>query len=146
MARTTRRDLLSAGGFTALAGVAGIAFAKPDTQAAQVVPVAHDADAELIGLCEQVIALERQWGAEAERGAEFVPSDPRYAASDAEIDRISALAEPLIERIYDLPTHTLAGFRARARAIMASDYGQMHEASDYRGQLYSLMHDLAELG
>lgn len=157
MPRTTRRDLMSAAGFTALAGIAAVAIGKPDAQAADAPsPVlasgslspqaGENPDAELIGLCEQVIALEQQWGAETLRSGNWIPTDPRYKASQAEQDRLAALSEPLIDRIYGLPTHTLTGFRARARAIMASDYGQMHDASDYRGQLYSLMHDLAELG
>ena len=138
MAGMTRRGVLGGGVAAITAGTTGIATAQP-------VAITLD-DRDLIDLCEQVIALEQQWGDEVLRCANWPPSDPRYGVSQAEQDRLAAEQEPLIDRIYELPTHTLAGFRARARAIMASDYGQMHEASDYSGQLYSLLHDLAELG
>ena len=113
-------------------------------QAVGALPTPPGDDAELISLCERVVDLERQWDEVSRQSGGWLPSDPRYKASRVELDRLSALQEPFIERIYDLPTHTLAGFRARARAIMASDYGQMHAESAYRGQLYSLMHDLVD--
>ena len=113
MVGMTRRGVLGGGVAAITAGTTGIATAQP-------VAITPD-DRELIDLCEQVIALEQQWGDEVLRCANWPPSDPRYGVSQAEQDRLAAEQEPLIDRIYELPTHTLAGFRARARALMACD-------------------------
>lgn len=40
VARPSRRELMAAAGMTALAGIAGISFAKPDPEPVQVVPTA----------------------------------------------------------------------------------------------------------
>ena len=61
-------------------------------------------------------------------------------------EQLDALQKPILDRIYELPTRTLDGFRARGRAIMASDHGQMEREQDYQGQMYSLMRDLADEG
>lgn len=145
MAHTSRRDLLSAGAMTALAGVAAITLAKPDAQAAEALPAGLHPDAELIDLCGQIVEFERLWGIESDKSSDLVPGHPARVVARADMDRLSALQNPIADRLYDLPTHTLDGFRARARAIMAGDYGTMEDNQDYRGMLYALMRDLAEV-
>lgn len=146
MARTFSRDLLSAGAASALVGIAAAAFAKLD-QPATVgdIPMvaSENPDAELILLCDQLIEYERLWSVETGKSAHLRASDPGYEAAHAEQKRLQVLREPILDRVYAMPTHTLEGFRARARAIMAADYGEMERNGDYEGQLYSLMHDLA---
>ena len=75
MAGMTRRGVLGGGVAAITAGATGIATAQP-------VAITPD-DAELIDLCEQVIAQEQQWGGEVLRCANWLPSDPRYGVSQA---------------------------------------------------------------
>ncbi|MGI4939605.1 MAG: hypothetical protein ACRYHQ_03370 [Janthinobacterium lividum] len=142
MARTSRRDLLSAGAVSALVGFAAASLPTPNAQAAEVLPAWPHPDAELIDLCSQIVALERVWGIESDKGSNATSGHPAYIAAYAEMKRLQALQEPILDRLYEMPTHTLDGFRARARAIMAADYGEMERQQDHRGQLYALMHDL----
>ena len=140
-ARTTRRAFLSATVTTTLASIPAAALALPNMPGAAIASAAHP-DAELIGLCGQIIKLEQQFGASSLRNADLLSSDPLYRVEEAEQARLSALQKPILDRIYELPTHTLDGFRARGRAIMSFDHGQLEREQDFQGQLYSLMHDL----
>ena len=69
----SRRELLSAAGFTALAGIATVAIAKPDAQAAEVLPTAHGADAQLLALHDQFMGLQAQL--DAIDAGEWHPTD-----------------------------------------------------------------------
>ncbi|MGI4797657.1 MAG: hypothetical protein ACRYG8_27155 [Janthinobacterium lividum] len=140
-AAPARRDFLAASVLTALSGLPAAALTLPGTASADTASAAHP-DAELIGLCGQIVELERLWGIASDKSNHLTSKHPVYIAAHAEMARLQALQNPILDRIYELPTNTLDGFRARARAIMASDYGQMEREQDHRGQLYSLMHDL----
>ena len=110
---------------------------------AAIASAAHP-DAELISLCGQVVGFERQACDALDKVAELLSTDPAYKAAYAAQARLDGLQKPILDRIYELPTRTLDGYRARGRAIMASDHGQLEREQDYQGQLYSLIHDLAE--
>ena len=141
MVGTTRRVFLSATATTTLSGLSAATLALPGSAAAATASAAHP-DAELIGLCGQVVEFERQASDALDRVADLLSTDPAYKAAYAEQARLDDLQKPILDRIYELPTRTLDGFRARGRAIMASDHGQMEREQDHQGQLYSLMHDL----
>ncbi len=121
MARTTRRDLLGAGGFTALAGIAAVAIAKPDAQTVEVLPTApgHGGDdAKLVALCSQFMALQAQLVA---MGAATVPvrtDGPEHGPGrDGVIDGLTDRQADILDKMHDLTATTLAGHRARAMAF-----------------------------
>ena len=103
----TRRLVLSA--FT------GAAFAGVATTAAPA-DAAENPDAELLAVLAEFTALE---------AAIYPPLDPAHPAtleSEAEWDDavqpLHARQKVLLDRMCDLPTHTLEGFRARARVLI----------------------------
>ncbi len=121
-ARPSRRELLSAAGFTTLAGIAAVAIAKPDAQAVEVLPTTHGADAALIALCDRFTSLEQaidaSYEAGAGRGQTMAEED---AVEQAERDPLRRQQAKLLPQIVDARATTLDGFRARARAIMTYD-------------------------
>lgn len=118
MARTTRRSLLSAGGFTVLAGVATVAIARPDAQAVEVATVAHADDAEMVALCSQFMALQAQLVA---MGATTVPvrtDGPEHGPDrDGVINDLTGRQSDILDKMHGLTAATLAGHRARAMAF-----------------------------
>ncbi len=136
MANATRREALGAGLFTALAGVTAVAVAKPEAHAMQ--HAAHP-DAELIDLCAQFCELERQFDA-----TDFSarPGTLEAEAANREQRALTDAGDPILDRMHDLPTHTLEGFRARARAIVAFDKGELEKSDDARGMVWMLVRDL----
>ena len=87
------RELLSAAGFTALAGIAAVAIAKPDAQAVEVLPIAHGADAELIALHDQFMVLQAQLDA-IDAGEEH--------PTDDQLDNIIHAQADLLEDMHSL--------------------------------------------
>ena len=107
---TTRRDLMGVAGFTALAGIAAVAIAKPDAQAVEVVPVAHNPDAPLLALCARFLALQADIDAiEGEEGPDH--QDQLDGLIDAQV--------LILDEIDDLDAISLDGMRQRARVVMA---------------------------
>ncbi len=163
---STRRDLLGSAGFTALAGIAAVTLAVPKASAAQTdaspvgIPLAgrytdqiaelerqwatHDGhpDAELIALCDQVIAIEAEWAASVSISSEMDSLDPAYAAYDRRELALIDAKYPLIDQINEMPTHTPAGFRARARVILSADYGELERHDNHHGMLLALLQGL----
>ena len=164
---STRRDLLGSASFTALAGIAAVTLAIPKASAARTdassvenpptglytVQIAeierqwatHDGhpDAELIALCDQVIAIEAEWAASVSVSSEMDTKDPAYAAFDRRELALIDAKYPLIDRINGMPTHTPAGFRARALVILSGDYGEMERHDNHHGMLAALINGLA---
>jgi hypothetical protein len=167
MTGATRRHLLGSAGFTALAGIAAATLAVPDALAARTdassveTPPAgrhtedlaeierqwasHDGhpDAELIALCEQVIAIEAEWAASVSISSEMDTRDPAYEPYERREIALIDSKYPLIDQINELPTHTPAGFRARARAILCADYGEMERHDNHQGMLLALLRGLS---
>ena len=114
--RPSRRDLLGAAGFTALAGIAAVAIATPDAAA-----VEHGADAALIALCNRFADLERQKLASYGRDPRGISYEQEKAIDDRERQPIWAEQEDLVASIIDARATTLDGFRARARALVVYD-------------------------
>lgn len=160
MTRATRREMLG----TALVGFAAAAVTIPaavaETTRFPVVPAAglytaqiaeierqwasHDGhpDAELIALCDQVIAIEAEWAASVTISSEMDTSDPAYAAFDRRELALIDAKYPLIDRINGMPTHTPAGFRARALVILSADYGELERHDNHHGMLLALLQGL----
>ena len=57
---TTRRNLISAAGFTAMIGIAAMSIAKPDASAVKVLPTARTDDADLVATGLETVALTEQ--------------------------------------------------------------------------------------
>ena len=112
----SRRELMTAAGFTALAGIAAAAIATPDA-----VAVEHGADAALIALCNRFIDLERQLRASYDRQPQGISCQEEGAIEDRERKPIRAEQEDLVASIIEARATTLDGFRARARALVAYD-------------------------
>ena len=108
--RPSRRELLGAAGFTALAGIAAVSIAKPDAQAVEVVPVAHDPDGPLMALCARFLELQANIDAiDGEEGPDH--QDQLDGLIDAQV--------PTLDEIDDLDAVSLEGMRQRARVVMA---------------------------
>ncbi|MGI4793629.1 MAG: hypothetical protein ACRYG8_05985 [Janthinobacterium lividum] len=120
MARTSRRALLSAGATAALAGIAVAASVPPATAALATVPVTHP-DAKLITLCNRFIDLEQQKLASFECQPKTITWEEERVVEEAERAPLVAAQERVVERLMELDTKTLDGFRARARALVIYD-------------------------
>lgn len=105
-ARPSRRDLMTAAGFSALTGIAALAIARPDAEAAEVLPAT---DAKLIALHDQFMALQARVNA--------VNADTLAATDDELADLLSDQAD-LMEEMHPLRATTLAGQRARVRVFL----------------------------
>ena len=108
----SRRDLMSAAGFTALAGIAGVAVANPD---------APEPDAELIALCDRFIDLELQIETSFERQDVRITYEEEKAIAAVERDPLVDQQKPIFEAMMQLRATTLEGLRARARALVIYD-------------------------
>ena len=82
-ARTTRRAFLSATVTTTLASIPAAALALPNMPGAAIASPAHP-DAELIGLCGQVVEFERQASDALGKVEELLSTDPAYKAAYVE--------------------------------------------------------------
>ncbi len=131
---TTRCDLLGAAGFTALAGIAAVAIAKPDAQAVEVPPVAQVTEAPLLELCDRFMALQAQIDAICSR------DDDHDDGLDALIDQ----QVPILDEMGDLSAASLEGQRARAQVLMAWYGGtkDLHAAAVEWERVAPLFHDL----
>ena len=133
MARTTRRDLLSAGGFTVLAGVAAVAIAKPDAQAIETAPVVHEPDAALIAICRRISAIDDELSATF-AGRDY--NDPEEVRLEAVRADLMDEQGELLAETHDLHATTLEGHRARART-----YLRYYEGVEQTGQIGGYMND-----
>ena len=97
---TTRRDLMSAAGFTALAGIAAVTIAKPD---------AHAAGTPLLTLCGQFMAMQA--------GIDRINADMEHDHEE-ELERLCAAQVPILDEMEDLQAVSLEEHRARARVLM----------------------------
>ena len=130
---TSRRGLLSGVGLAALAGAA-LAIATPSAASAHP-------NAELLAALAEFDALERQ-----------IFPDPPPATIEEEVWEV--WAEPLmarrracLDRLCEMETHTLEGFRARARSLLAWDDRHMPELEKQAAQgFWSYRMQLALLG
>ncbi len=95
---TTRRDLLGAAGFTALAGIAAVAIAIPE---------ATQPDAELIALRDQFMALQVKLDALKVR--DHVP--------DTELNGLVEAQASILDEMDGLTATTLAGHCARVATL-----------------------------
>jgi hypothetical protein len=102
MAAFSRRRILGGSAAVALAALPFVAAA------------ASGPDAELIRLCAEFDALERQYVSYFRGGANYIEDD--YDRSDV-TDPISDEQKILLNRICLLPTRTPEGFRARLRMM-----------------------------
>ena len=109
-AHPSRRDLISAAGFTALAGIAAVAIAKPDAEAVEVLPTAHGADARLIALHDQFMVLQVEIDA---------INAHKRTVTDDEMDSIVCEQADLLEEMHSLVVTTPEGHLARARVFVA---------------------------
>lgn len=127
MPRISRRDALGAVGFTALAGVAAAAVAKPDAQVAEVLPTTHTDDAELIAigreaanLIEQRKPLEARWWALPQDSGSRRKETPEHvelhAVGDA-MEPIDARLNELADRAMELRATTPKAWIAKARLV-----------------------------
>ena len=131
----SRRELLSAAGFTALAGIAAVAIAKPDAQAVEVLPTARSADAQLLALHDQFMVLQAQ--------LEAINAHTRTVTDD-EMDSLICEQADLLEDMHLHTVTTPAGHRARARVFVAW-YGmqggkQSHSEIDH-DRLWPILRD-----
>ncbi len=125
--RKSRRDVLGAAGFTALAGIAAVAIAKPDAGAAAGPAALHPDDAELIAIGREVAELiERRRPLEARWWALPTIDIPRTAGLPGadEPDAVAAAMEPidnrldeLSDRVLELRATTREAWIAKARLI-----------------------------
>ena len=104
---TTRRALMGNAGVAALAGVATVAIAKPDSASGQV-PAPAGGDAQLVVFCNQFMILQ----------AELDGIEGRVKAgedvADSEFDPVTDAQAAIIEKMDALTATTPAGHRARA--------------------------------
>lgn len=140
---TTRRDMMSAAGFTALAGIAAVAIAKPDAQAVEP----QGADADLIALCDRFIELERQKLASYGRDPRGISPAEERAIDDKERQPIWREQEELVAAMVEARATTLDGFRARARALVVYDQQGWADEEISHGQFpggmnFALVRDL----
>ena len=132
MARATRRDLLGAASFTALAGIAAVSIAKPDAQAeaVEVTSAAPDPDGPLIALCDRFLALQaavdltydvelREFALAKEEGRSSERLIALEKEGDTKRDPWFTEQSELLDEIGEMRATTLAGQRARARVLMA---------------------------
>ena len=98
-AQPSRRELLGAAGFTALAGVAALSFATPDTP---------QPDAELIALSQRFLALQGQLDRVLDGSSE---------GADEATDAIVGQQSQILDEMDELTATTLAGHCARAATL-----------------------------
>ncbi len=118
----SRRQL----GGSILAALSGAAFAGavvlPDR--GEAFPTATSPDAELIRLCDECDALQRQIDELFDEGADPLPSAEQIAlerARDQIVEPLCRRQDPLLERICDLRATTPQGHIARARTLLGWD-------------------------
>ena len=120
----SRRQILGGATLAAMTGAAvGLAFVLPDPGEASPAPAGPD-DAELIGLCAECDALQRQVDALYVRPAEPLSYAAELfweAARDLDIHPILDRMDPLLDRICDLRATTPQGHAARARTLLLWD-------------------------
>jgi hypothetical protein len=95
------------------------------------------ADAELIALCDRFIETEQQIG-------DLFIQISDDAARETAIEPLEREQSALLARIYPTRAHSLAGIRAKARALVASAPGLMSPLVNYADSmlLASLLIDL----
>lgn len=98
--KPSRRKLLGAGGALVVAGTIPAAAAP-----------APDADAELIRLADLAVAANRQYCANLSGEVDVLPE------VDAELERLSLLADDCYRRAAEIPATTHAGRRAKAKIV-----------------------------
>ena len=111
--RPSRRNLLATAG---LAAVAIVGFAEAG--AARLHPEAEpDRDAELVALVDQLMVNDAEFVALTK--PYYNVAGPRPADVDSKIERNVQFYHQISDEISDTPSHTLAGYRAKARAYLA---------------------------
>lgn len=109
-ARPSRREMLSAAGFTVLSGIAAVSMAKPDPEAAKMLPTRTGQDAELIAIADRFMALQ----------ARVDSVDAReWDATDSELSDIVCEQADLLEEMHPLVITTPQRHRTRARVFVA---------------------------
>ena len=159
--RKSRRDVLGAAGFTALAGIAAVAIAKPDASAEAAPAALYPDDAELIAigreaaeLIERRKPLEARWwalppmaGGARRRGT---PSEREMNAVARAMEPIDARLDALTERALDLHATCRESLVAKAllvrhdMAISHAGRGQVDLDGMHSGEriTWSLLDDL----
>ncbi len=156
---TTRRDLMGAAGFTAVAGIAAVSIAKPEgvlsTHTLSAQP-GENSDAPLLAWCARFLKLQAAIDATYDREVQLYETLkqrglPNKQLHDLEVqgeaERVPLCNEQvdLLDRIFDVPAATLAGQRARARVFIAwycLRSGGEHSPSVDRHHLVPLLSDL----
>ena len=114
MSRATRRDLLGAGAFTALTGIAAAAIARPDNLSGMAATITPD-DAELIAIGrEAAVLLDQRKPLAAQFWA--LPAGP---AKGDELEAIANAMEPIDERM-DVLIGRAVTLKASGREAMAA--------------------------
>lgn len=108
MIRPSRRDVLGAGTFTLLTGIAAAAIAKPDA-AMQRAQLVLTSDVALLALADQFLALQAR--------IDFIDGDESTNHQE-ELDDLIDQQVPLLSDMHGLKATTLAGHRARARVLL----------------------------
>ena len=101
-----------------LTGTAAVAAALASGVTAPAGATPGNSDAELIALCAQLDALEREYLA-TDFAAEF--GTPADDAAEAERERIAGAQEPIVDAICAIPPCTPAGAVAVARSLALWD-------------------------
>ena len=110
----SRRELISAAGFTALAGIAAVTIATPDAPAIEMLPTPRGDDAELIALADRFMAIQAQM--------EVINAADPADYPEAEMDDLVSEQASLLWETAPLEAATLLGYRARA-AMLVNWYG-----------------------
>ncbi len=123
----SRRDVLGGAGFTALAGIAAVAIARPDASLTPPPPALHPDDAELIAIGQEVVdLLEQRRPLEARWWALPTIVLPRTASLPGadKPDAVAAAMEPidnrleyLSDRVLELRATTHDAWIAKVRLI-----------------------------
>ena len=113
----SRRDILGAGIFTGLTGIAAAAFAKPDVKPAQGAHRGHpSADSELIALCDRCCAMEVEINRIYLRAED--PSGPEQIANETECARLYGASMAVFEQVAAMEPTTPEGKAAYARVAL----------------------------
>ncbi|WP_448187908.1 hypothetical protein [Azospirillum sp. sgz301742] len=159
-AALSRRSLL-AGSALVAAGVPAVGAFGAGVElmdAAGLAALNPHPDAELLGLCQRWLELDRERGPAYDHAAERQTDlrqagwsdddfdhDPEYVARWAEYDRIDAMADTLDREIRALPARPLAGILAKLECwVVDSDPGP--EDNTDHGFAVSALRDARRLG
>ena len=153
---TTRRALMGNAGMAALAGIAAVAVAVPDTPAVEVLPTPHGDDVAMLTLCGRFLHLEAQIVASYDREAALFKEAKAEGATNKQLVALERRGEgernpwtdeqrELLDDLSDMSASTLEGQRARARVLIAwyslRETGAHHAAMD-REDILPLFRDL----